>query len=139
MLAPAQSIFADRVERPLTRETVEVPLVLGRSLQRILFVETHKRLAPLPRPLAPVAKSFSTLKKLENLLMGKGRFFSSCLALLARVSSLNCSSVFTASTILSTYSHCQRIHGTARNLIFMFVHTLRNRAGTGPQRRWVDR
>ena len=102
MLAPAQSIFTDGVERALTRETVEVPLVLGWCLQRILLIETHKRLAPLPRPLAPVAKSCSTLKDLENLLMGKGRFFSSCLALLARVSSLNCSSVFTTSTILST-------------------------------------
>ena len=102
MLAPAQSIFTDGVERALTRETVEVPLVLGGSLQRIFLTETHKRLAPLPRPLAPVAKSCSTLKILENLLIGKGRFFSSCLALLARVSSLNCSSVFTTSTILST-------------------------------------
>ena len=72
-LAPAQSIFADRVERALTRETVEASLVLGGSLQRIIFIETHKRLAPLPRPLAPTTKSCSTLKKPWKPVDGQGQ------------------------------------------------------------------
>ena len=42
----------------------------------------------------------------KNLFMGRGRFFSSCLALLARVSSLSCSSVFSIS-LLTPHSDSQ--------------------------------
>ena len=100
--SPAEGILTDRVERSLAGETVQVPLVLQHHLARIVLIEAHQRLACLPTPLLPEMFKLTLQKQLwKNLLRGKGMFFSSCLALLARVSSLNCSSVLSA-TIFST-------------------------------------